>query len=260
MRELLTTQATSREPSFTLSIATEPEEVKALQKLRHEIYSSELGVKFERDDIDIDYFDDFCDHLMVIDNDKKKVVGTYRTLSPKNAVKAGRYYSEGEFNIDSLNNIRPLLAECGRSCTHTDYRSGSVIMLLWAGLAKYMEFYQARYMLGCASVSLADGGFQAAEVWRYAKSEMEKHPERAEVIPLNPYPIEKLESLPENQDNQTKFHSLIKGYIKVGAYICGKPTFDESFNSCDFPIIIDKEAMDKRYYKQFDQFSKEVSA
>ncbi|CCG18675.1 putative lysophospholipid acyltransferase (LPLAT) superfamily [Taylorella equigenitalis 14/56] len=259
MRELLTTQATTREPSFTLSIATSPEEVESLQRLRYEIYSSELGVKFDREGIDVDYFDDFCDHLMVIDNDKKIFVGTYRVLSPKNAVKAGKYYSEGEFNIESLNDIRHLLAECGRSCTHSDYRSGSVIMLLWAGLAKYMDFYDARYMLGCASVSLADGGFQAAEVWRFTKDEMAQHPDRAQVVPLNPYPIEKLESLPEDTENQTKFHSLIKGYIKVGAFICGKPTYDESFNSCDFPIIIDKHAMDKRYYKQFDQFANEVT-
>ena len=38
------------------------------------------------------------------------------------------------------------LAEVGRSCVHVDHRNGTVIALLWRGLADYMRRHGFEYM------------------------------------------------------------------------------------------------------------------
>lgn len=254
MRELLRTQSSgnsSDESGLILGFATTPEEIEALQRLRFDIYTKEMNAFFPEavDGVDKDFYDPFCEHLMVCDARTEKVVGTYRMMGPEQALKAGKYYSESEFDISNLADVRHLLSECGRSCTHPDYRNGPAIMLLWTGLTQYMHDNKYRYMLGCASVSLADGGVQAAEVWRAAKQEIAKQPELPLIHPLLPYPLEKLEALEEG--TVVKIPALIKGYLKIGARICGEPAWDKNFNAADFPIIIDLNNMDIRYQRHF---------
>lgn len=254
MRELLRTPSSDNpnERGLVLGIATTPEEIEALQRLRFDIYTQEMGAVFPDavDGVDKDRFDVFCEHLMVCDARTDQVVGTYRIMSPDNAIKAGGYYSESEFDLSQLAGIRSELTECGRSCTHPDYRSGAAIMLLWTGLAQYLRMNNYRYMLGCASVSLADGGIQAAEVWRAAKQEKELHPDLPYIRPLQPYPLENLEKF-NSVDEKVKIPPLIKGYLKIGARICGEPAWDKDFNAADFPVIIDSLSMDPRYRKHF---------
>lgn len=254
MRELFRTPSTDKQDDtgLVLGFASTPAEVEALQRLRFDVYTQDMNAVFPEavDGIDKDRFDEFCEHLMVCDTRTQQVVGTYRVMSPEKAKEAGGYYSESEFDLSNFAAIRPLLSECGRSCTHADYRGGAAIMLLWSGLAKYLTMRNYRYMLGCASVSLADGGIQAAEVWRAAKQEMQKHPELPCITPLLAYPLEQLESI-VSSDEKVKIPPLIKGYLKIGARICGEPAWDKNFNAADFPVIIDIESMDSRYRKHF---------
>lgn len=254
MRELLRTPSSDNpdEPKLVLGFATTADEIEALQRLRFDVYTQDMNVVFPNavDGIDKDRFDDFCEHLMVCDARTNQVVGTYRVMSPTRAVEAGGYYSESEFDLSQLADIRSMLTECGRSCTHPDYRNGAAIMLLWTGLAQYLYMHNYRYMLGCASVSLADGGVQAAEVWRAAKQEKALNPDLPYIKPLHPYPLEKLESL-SVPDEKVKIPPLIKGYLKIGARICGEPAWDKDFNAADFPVIIDLQNMDVRYRKHF---------
>ena len=39
-------------------------------------------------------------------------------------------------------------------------------MMLWAGLAAYMRRERCSHLIGCASISLADGGHNAAAIYR----------------------------------------------------------------------------------------------
>ena len=254
MQELVRTPESEldpNEPSLVLGLATTPEEIESLQRLRYDVYTKEMNAIFPDavDGVDKDRFDEWCQHLMVCDSRTGMVVGTYRIMTPENAEKAGGFYSESEFDLSTLAADRHLLCECGRSCTHPDYRNGGAIMLLWGGLARFLQMNNYRYMFGCASVSLADGGKQAAEVWQAAKQEMIKTPELPQVRPLEPYPLEKLEKLQRN--GPVKIPPLIKGYLKIGARICGEPAWDKNFNAADFPVIIDIEKIESRYRKHF---------
>ncbi|MBV2179902.1 MAG: GNAT family N-acetyltransferase, partial [Castellaniella sp.] len=125
-------------------------------------------------------------------------------------------------------------------------RHGSAIMLLWSGLAQVMKQGGYRYMLGCASVSLRDGGATASEVWRRACALMASNPGMPRVQPLHPYPEDRLDStLP------ARLPPLIKGYLALGATICGAPAWDPDFHTADFPILLDLEWLDARYRRHF---------
>lgn len=233
---------------LVMGLARTNEELEAIQRLRYNVFTEEMNAVFPDaiDGLDCDRFDPWCEHLMVKETNTNRIVGTYRLLTPANAVKAGGYYSESEFDIASLGAVRDNLAEVGRSCIHPDYRNGSVIMLLWSGVATLMHRSGLRYVLGCASVSLRDDGVTAAEVWRSARKAMHNNPDLPVVTPRHRYPVERLDS-----ELPARVPPLIKGYLKLGATICGEPAWDPDFNTADFPVLLDMERMDVRYRRHF---------
>jgi len=232
---------------LVVGLARTADEVEQIQRLRYTVFTEDMGAVFPdaHDGIEQDRFDRWCEHLMVRELDSGRVVGTYRILTPEKAREAGGYYSESEFDLSGLGALRSELVEVGRSCTHADHRSGAAIMLLWSGLAEFMRRGGYRYMLGCASVSLRDDGVTAAEVWRNVAGQLPA-PGQPRVEPLHRYPVERLDStLP------ARVPPLIKGYLKLGARICGAPAWDPDFNAADFPVLLDMTCMDERYRRHF---------
>lgn len=232
---------------LTVGLARSSDEIRQIQKLRFKVFSKEMGAVLPeaRDGLDKDRYDQWCEHLMVREEPSQRVVGTYRVLTPEKARLAGSYYSESEFDLSGLGALRSELVEFGRSCTHQDYRNGSVIMLLWSGLAEILRRGGYRYVLGCASVSLRDDGVTAAEVWRMVAPTL-RDPSARLVRPLHRYPVEKLDS-----ELPARVPPLIKGYLKLGAKVCGEPAWDPDFNTADFPMLLSVDEMDERYRKHF---------
>jgi putative hemolysin len=153
--ETHTNAATSR---LTLSLANTHQEVREVQRLRYKIFIETAGrAGLANDDgIDAEALDPWCDHLIVRDTRALKVVGTCRLRGPAASRKQGRFYSEGEFDLGRIAHLRNSTVEAGRACIDPDYRSGAVIMLLWAGLAAYMQRHRCEYLVGCAGICLAD--------------------------------------------------------------------------------------------------------
>jgi len=233
---------------LVMQLAHNNEDLEAIQRLRYQVFTEEMHAVFPEavDGLDCDRFDPWCKHLMVKEVSSGRIVGTYRLLTPENAKRAGGYYAAQEFDLSGLGSIAGQFVEIGRSCTHPDYRDGPTIMMLWAGLIKFMTHGGFRYMLGCASVSLRDGGVTAAKVWRIARNMMQQHPDAPRLQALNRYPVEKLDSaLP------ARVPPLIKGYLNIGAKICGEPAWDPDFNTADFPVLLDMHEMDPKYRKHF---------
>lgn len=237
-------------PSFSklsLSLATTPEEVREVQRLRYKVFieAMNLTALANPEGLDKDDFDNYCDHLIVRDSKTLNVVGTYRVLSPHGARRAGKFYSEQEFDLSRLDNIRGVIAEAGRACIHPDYRSGGVIMMLWAGLAAYMRRERCEYLMGCASVSLADGGHNAAALY-HAFREKNMAPPDYRVTPHLPFPLEDREAGGEPQ-----IPPLLRGYLRSGAWVCGEPAWDPDFHSADFFLLLPLSKLDSRYAKHY---------
>ena len=47
------------------------------------------------------------------------------------------------------------------------------------------------------------------------------------------------------------FPPLVKGYLNLGAYVCGEPAWDPDFNCADLPILLPLSRMDARYARHF---------
>jgi len=232
---------------LAVGLARTTDEVEQIQRLRYTVFTEDMGAVFPdaHDGIEQDRFDPWCEHLMVRELDTGRVVGTYRILTPEKAREAGGYYSESEFDLSGLGSLRDQLVEVGRSCTHADHRNGAVIMLLWSGLAEFLRRGGYRYLLGCASVSLRDDGVTAAEVWRNVSKHLQD-PALPRVKPLHRYPVERL-----NSTLPARVPPLIKGYLKLGARVCGEPAWDPDFNAADFPVLLTMDGMDERYRRHF---------
>ena len=222
------------------------EELREAQHLRYRVFADEMGARLTGPaGLDVDAFDHYCDHLLVRDLDTLKVVGTYRALPPHQAARIGRLYAESEFDVSRLTHLRPKMVEVGRSCVHPDYRSGAVIMSLWGGLAAYMMHNGYETMLGCASVSMADGGHYAANLYCALRDNaMTSQEYRA--FPHTPLPVEELQT-----GAKVAPPPLVKGYLRVGAKICGAPAWDPDFNTADFLTLLRLSEINDRYARHF---------
>ena len=241
------TSETSTQPLFHVSLAQSKAEVQEAQRLRYKVFVEEFGARLHTSlpEHDVDFYDAHCDHLIVRDQTSGRVIGTYRILSPEAAVRVGGYYSENEFCLTRLQHLRASMVEIGRSCVHQDYRSGGVIAMLWSGLADYMLKSGHDYLIGCASISMNDGGHNAANLYRELET---KHlaPIEYRVFPLHGLPVERLA-------NGQKIHvpPLLKGYLRAGAWICGEPAWDPDFNSADLLVMLPIARLKQRYARHF---------
>jgi putative hemolysin len=231
---------------YTLLVATDGAQVRAAQRLRHEVFAGELGATLHSTvpGLDVDAFDGHCDHLIIREERTGEVVGTYRMLPPGRAAAAGGLYADNEFDLSGLNQLRGGLVETGRSCVHPDHRSGAVINLMWAGIARYMHLHGHRWLGGCASVPLADGGAAAAGVWDLARR---KHlvPSAWLVRPRNPWTAD------VEVPAKVVVPPLLKGYLRLGAWVAGPPAHDPDFDCADFYVLLSLDRVNPRYMRHF---------
>jgi len=231
---------------YSTIVADDPTQVAAAQRLRHRVFAEELGAHLPTAlaGLDVDEFDAHCDHLVVRDDKTGEAVGTYRMLPPARAAELGRRYSDGEFETSALDPLRDQLVETGRSCVHPDHRSGAVMNLMWAGIARYMHLHGYRWLGGCASVPLADGGAAATAMHKLA---MSKHlaPPLLRVRPHRPWTV------PDPAPLGGTIPPLIRGYLRLGAWVCGEPAYDPDFECADFYVLLSLDRTDPRYLRHF---------
>ena len=239
--------AKPKRPAFQITWASNANEIKEAQRLRYKVFAEEMGANLpaNAENLDIDEFDAYCDHLLIRDQESLKVVGTYRVLPPHKALEIGRLYSDSEFDLSRLNHLRPKMVELGRSCVHADYRSGAVIMALWSGLAQYMQKHDYEIMLGCASIPMADGGHFAASLYNSLGND-QMAPVENHAFPRLPLPLDRL-----NGGLAVEPPPLIKGYLKLGAKICSAPAWDPDFNTADVLTMLRLSEINPRYAKHF---------
>ncbi|NGO74542.1 GNAT family N-acetyltransferase [Streptomyces sp. YC504] len=232
--------------AYTVTIADTPAQVRAAQRLRHDVFGGELGARLHSPEpgLDIDEFDAIADHLIVTETGSGEVVGTYRLIPPG---RGGRLYAQSEFDLSALAPIRSQLVEAGRSCVHPDHRTGAVINLLWSALARYVLLSGHEYLAGCASVPLDDGGHAATSAWLLGTA---KHvsPADLRVHPHRPWqPAGPLAGTPSYAD----LPPLLRGYLRLGAWMCGAPAHDPEFGVADFYVLLPMANVSDRYRRYF---------
>ena len=234
-----------------VELAQSPSEVRAAQRLRYRVFAEEMGaeVKGREPGLDEDFFDPWCEHLIVSDSITGEVVGTYRILTADRARQLGTFYSDTEFDLTRLFMLRPRMVEIGRACVDARYRSGPAIMLLWQGLAQFMRERSYEYLIGCASVSMQDGGINAQQLFQHVR---QRH---LAPIEYRVFPRHRLsprdENVPAAGGAPVRTPSLLKGYLRLGAWIGGEPAWDPDFNTADLFVFLPLARVEPRYARHY---------
>jgi putative hemolysin len=244
----------SAEPRYCLLLSTDPSHIEAAQRLRHDVFSSEPGFALSGRDggLDADRFDEHCDHLVVREEDSGDLVGCYRMLSPTGAIAAGGLYMATEFDIRALDALRPSLVEMGRAVVRGDHRNGAVVLLMWAGILAYLDRCGYDYVTGCVSVPTHPNepasapGSQIRGVRDFVLRRHAAAPEHT-VYPYRPVVLDGLGLDDIAPPARPTIPPLMRGYLRLGARVCGEPAHDPEFGVGDFPALLDKRQADTRY-------------
>ena len=243
-----TTLNTAAPPRYAVGFARGPEEVMETHRLRHRIFSGELGAQIDDEGtgLDRDRFDAHCRHLLVRDSATGAVVACTRLLSDDRAWLTGGFYSAGEFDLGLLHHLPGRALEIGRTCVDREYRSGAVIALLWSGIADLIARERFAYVFGCASIGLEDGGSSAQAIIRDLRTNY-LSPAWHRVRPRRPLPAADAR-LP---DAPVRMPPLLKAYVSLGAKACGDAYWDEGFNCADVFMLLNVGDLEPRYARRF---------
>ena len=251
-------------PRYTLLLSTDADLVDAAQRLRHDVFTSEPGftVAGAPDGRDADRFDEHCDHLLVREDESGELVGCYRMLPPPGAIAAGSLYTATEFDVRGLDALRPSLVEMGRAVVRADHRNGAVVLLMWAGILAYLDRCGYDYVTGCVSVPVAGDGPPGSQIRGVRDFVSRRHAAPAEytVYPYRPVVLDGRGLDAIAPPDRPSLPPLMRGYLRLGAQVCGEPAHDPDFGVGDFPALLDKRRADTRYLTRLRSVSSAAEA
>ncbi|MDX3977982.1 GNAT family N-acetyltransferase [Shinella sp.] len=244
-------------------IARSVSEIDAAQAVRYRVFAEEMNARLSPDAVrrkrDIDAWDMVCDHLLVLDTSiegdaEEQIVGTYRLLRQDVAAVSGGFYSQSEFDVDSLIARHPgkRFMELGRSCVLPAYRTKRTVELLWQGNWAYSLRHRIDVMFGCASfhgtvpeehalaLSFLHHNVLAKEEWSVLA-----RPELFRTMDLMPSEgIDARKAL-------SAMPPLIKGYLRLGATVGEGAVVDHGFNTTDVLIVLPIGKISGRYLNYY---------
>ena len=264
--------------SLEVRLARKKSEIRRAQRLRYKVFYEEmsaipsaLAILSRRDE---DAYDSIFDHLLVIDHGdtnsgrrwrRSKVVGTYRMLPQEVADCHDGFYTQGEYDIAPLLQAKPdhTFMELGRSCVLKPYRNKRTLELLWQGVWSYVRERGGDVMIGCASFPGTDPSAHALALSYLHHTSLAPEEWRVRAhdhlrIDMNMMPSEAVNA----RAAVKALPPLIKGYLRVGAYVGDGAVIDHQFGTIDVFIILPVEAMKSRYFVHFgapDEFTPAVA-
>ncbi len=256
--------------SLEVRLAASRADIKRAQRLRYAVFYEEMSAtpsltaKMRRRDEDA--YDAICDHLLVVDTAnhaigpwtgrrKPNVVGTYRVLRQGMAHRRLGFYTQSEYDIAPLVAARSpqyRFMELGRSCVLKPYRNKRTVELLWHGLWTYVREHKVDVMIGCASFEGADPERHAMALsflyhHALAPPEWRCRAHDGLHVPMNRLPKEAVDV----KAALKAMPPLIKGYLRLGAYVGDGAVIDRQFGTTDVLIILPVEKIDPRYFEHF---------
>ncbi|CAN5566138.1 GNAT family N-acetyltransferase [soil metagenome] len=251
--------STADTPRYTLLLSTDADLIDAAQRLRYDVFTSAPGFALadNADGRDADRFDQHCDHLLVREDNSGELVGCYRMMPPPGAIAAGGLYTATEFDVRALDSLRPSLVEMGRAVVRNDHRNGAVVLLMWAGILAYLDRCGYDYVTGCVSVPTHGDGEPGSQVRGVRDFVSRRHAAPAEytVRPYRPVVLDGRTLDEIDPPPRPTVPPLMRGYLRLGAQVCGEPAHDPDFGVGDFPALLDKRYADTRYLKRLRSMS-----
>lgn len=239
--------------AYRVRLAETEEDVVHAQQLRYRVFNQELGeglAESESTGRDADEFDEVCDHLLIEHVTTAEVIGTYRLQTGVTAAACIGYYSEQEFDFTVFEPIRSEIVELGRACIARDHRNMVVLGLLWKGIAQYAKLSNARYLIGCSSLTSTDP-VEGEAAYRKLKKHLVA--DKFVTSPVSKYQCRYEASEQEIAEavRLVSIPRLMRAYLTLGARICGEPALDAEFKTIDFLTLIDLRSLGPRAMQKF---------
>lgn len=245
-------QGEIHEGRYLVRFARTRAELDAVLKLRFEVFNLELGEGLDSSykiGRDLDEFDEFCHHLIVIDTNDDRIVGTYRCQTSEMASSGAGFYSANEFDFSYIpSEILASSVELGRACIAESHRNTLVLFLLWKGLAMYMSHTGKRYLFGCCSLTSQDAR-AGRRVMQLLEDGNHLHPT------IHVPPVKEMACYDDNlaieESIDVEIPKLFRTYLRFGAKVCGPPAIDRLFKTIDYLVIFDVGGIDAQTRKTY---------
>lgn len=227
-------------------------ELKEVMKLRYQVFHKEYRKKKFPFGLDVESLDPVADHLVIIDKESEKIVGTYRLICSEFS---NVFYSQSEFTIEGFFELPGVKLEMSRACIHKDFRKGVVMNLLWRGLVKYMNEVKAKYLFGCSSVKTMDPREVSLVVEKFRGEGQLLTSIEARPLPmykmarLTVLTSESVETVSKTVDEMIP--ALLQSYLKAGAKVAASPALDRDFKCVDFFTVLDMESLTQLYERRY---------
>jgi putative hemolysin len=237
---------------YMVCLAETEDAIRQAQSIRYQVFNLELGEGLDeshQNSLDVDQYDFQCDHLLVVEQESEKVIGTYRMQTYQKAREYKGFYTADEFSLlDLPDGLLNESVEVGRACIHKEHRNGRVLYLLWKGIAEYMKMTESRYLFGCCSITSTDPR-EGWIVMDYLKETGHLH----ESFKLSTNPKYKCPETEREKNawKEVKLPQLFNLYLDLGAKILSDPALDKEFKTIDFLILVDITQLDERSKKLF---------
>lgn len=253
-------------------LASSKADVRKAQRLRYHVFYNEMAAKASATNWasrrDKDPYDAICDHLLVYDTGRaaedtktgfrrprEQVVGTYRVLRQDMIPAHQDFYTQGEYDIAPLianKSPRYRFMELGRSCVLKPYRNKRTVELLWQGLWTYVREHDVDVMIGCASFTGTDPReHEMALSFLYhealASPDWYVRAHDRLFVDMNMVPKDKVDA----KAALKALPPLIKGYLRLGAYVGDGAVIDHQFGTTDVLIVLPVGRIDPRYFEHF---------
>ncbi|WP_160007070.1 GNAT family N-acetyltransferase [Rhizobium sp. 18055] len=244
-------------------LARTPGEIDAAQSVRYRVFVEEMGAELPAEAMrrkrDVDAYDAFCDHLLVLDrsiegDSEDQIVGTYRLLRQDVAMANGGFYSASEFDIGALIARHPdkRFMELGRSCVLPEYRTKRIVELLWQGNWAYALKHGMSAMFGCASFPGTQPEAHALAL-SFLRHNVAAKDEWA--VGALPHLARDMDLMPVEAINPKRalmaLPPLIKGYLRLGAMVGSTAVVDKAFNTTDVLIVLPIASISDRYLNYY---------
>ena len=233
---------------FEVSFARTRDDLEALQRLRFEVFNLELKEGLDESfatGLDADRFDPVCHHLIVTDRSTSHVIGTYRMQTSEMAERHGGFYSADEFDLAGLPAaVVHDAVEVGRACVAIPFRNRQVLVLLWRGLAAYLQRNRKRYLFGCCSLTSQDPADGRRVMDHLVSTNQVRTDLRVEPQPTWRCYDEGYVAPPAPTGRTVEVPKLFSLYLRYGGKVCGPPALDRFFKTIDYLVLLDIEDLD----------------
>lgn len=248
-------------------LARSEAEVRRAQAVRYSVFYEEMSAIADPLTLvrrrDADAFDAICDHLLVLDHaatarafwpSRPEVVGTYRLLRQAVANRHAGFYAAGEFVLGPLLDRHAELnfLELDRSCVLPPYRKTRTVELLWHGIWTYVLAHGVDVIIGAASFEGTDPDRLALPLSFLHHYALAPEVWRASALPERAVTMNRMAK--EAVDPRAAFHALpplIKGSLRLGAYVGEHAFVDHQFGTTDVLIVMPVSALNPRYVSYY---------